>query len=245
MINTTAKHILLDVEGTTSSISFVYDVLFPYARRHARGYLEQSWGQEDLRGALQQMAWDSGRDALWLNSQAADKRQEQIDAAMGEIERLMDEDAKTTGLKTLQGLIWRQGFESGEIRAHVFEDVPKCLRKWTEAGLKVWIYSSGSVQAQKLFFSHTEAGNLCGCISGYYDTTTGPKREAESYGLIARDIGADPSEVVFISDSVPELDAAEEAGMETCLAVRPGNPPIEDQHDHRRITDFHQVSIEG
>src|SRR5262249_37415562 len=134
---------------------------------------------------------------------------------------LMDSDAKATGLKALQGLIWQSGFESGEMKAHVYEDVPLALAAWNAAGKDVRIYSSGGVQAQKLFFGYTIAGDLLLQFRGHYDTTTGPKKEAESYRMIAADFGLPPDEILFLSDIVAELDAARAAGMQTGLVVRP------------------------
>jgi enolase-phosphatase E1 len=153
----------------------------------------------------------------------------------------MDGDVKATGLKHLQGLIWESGFNSGELQAHVYDDVPPALRAWKQQGLDIRIYSSGSIQAQKLFFGHTVAGNLLPLVSGHYDTTTGPKKEAASYQQIARDMGMPPQEILFISDVVAELDAARTAGMQTALALRPGNAAISAGHDHSQIRSFAEV----
>jgi enolase-phosphatase E1 len=159
--------------------------------------------------------------------------------------RLMDADAKATGLKQLQGLIWKSGFESGELKAHVYEDVPPALESWTAAGKDVRIYSSGSVQAQRLFFGHTIAGDLLPRFRGHYDTTTGPKKEAESYRKIAAAFGLPLTAILFLSDIVTELDAAREAGLATALVVRPGNAAGQNctGEAHAQIADFSQIDV--
>ena len=153
----------------------------------------------------------------------------------------MDADAKATGLKELQGLIWREGYDAGRLKSHVYPDAPPALRRWAEQGLDLRIYSSGSIGAQKVFFAHTDAGDLLGLFRGHYDTTTGPKREAESYRRIAADMQMPPSTILFLSDTRQELDAAAESGMRTALVVRPGNAPVTAGHGYPIVTDFGQV----
>ena len=152
----------------------------------------------------------------------------------------MAADVKATGLKLLQGLIWEQGFRNGELRSTLFEDVPDALKSWQAAGVDLRIYSSGSVHAQKLFFTHTEAGDLTSLLTGYYDTTIGGKRETASYTALAQDCGMQPREILFISDVVEELEAARKAGMMTVLALRPGNKPAP-ANDHLSLTSFFQI----
>ena len=154
----------------------------------------------------------------------------------------MNRDRKSTALKSLQGKIWKAGFESGELKGTLFPDVPEAFRHWSAQG-KVAIYSSGSVEAQKLLFGHTVFGDLRPFISGYFDTRTGPKMESASYASIAKAMGIAPSEAVFFSDVVNELDAAREAGMETRLVVREGNALVEDAHEHVRVDSFHEGLI--
>ena len=226
-----ARGILLDIEGTTSSISFVYDVMFPYVRRELDAYLEDNWGHDDCRVACEQIAHDAGWDA--------DRRQSCLPQDISdEVIRLMDDDVKATGLKELQGLIWKNGFESGEMLAHVYEDVPGALLNWNANGLDVRIYSSGSIAAQKLFFGHTEFGDLLPQFRGHYDTTTGSKKDQASYTAIAKEFDIPPGEIVFLSDVIAELDAARKSGMRTCLCVRPGNKEVEPGHGHPVITNF-------
>ncbi|MFM1996880.1 MAG: Enolase-phosphatase [Planctomycetota bacterium] len=231
------RGILLDVEGTTSSISFVYDVLFAFARRHVAEYLARHGGDPDVRAAALGIAAEVGLADASLDDAAGRAR---IAAAAID---LMDRDVKSTPLKALQGRIWRQGFESGELVAHVFDDVPPAVAHWADSGIDVRIYSSGSIEAQKLFFGHTAAGDLLPRLRGHYDTTTGPKREAASYRAIAADMGLEPREILFLSDVGAELDAARQAGMATALAIRPGNRPADGLLDHEPLESFADVVI--
>lgn len=227
--------ILLDIEGTTSSISFVYDVMFPFVRRELDDYLRRHWGQPEFGAACDAIARDAGQPSLASTP-------EQVKS---EVLRLMDGDVKSTGLKQLQGLIWESGFTSGEMKAHVYDDVPPALAAWNNAGLDVRIYSSGSVQAQKLFFGHTIAGNLLPLFRGHYDTTTGPKKEAASYAAIATAFALPPRDILFLSDVTAELDAAKKASLQTALVLRPGNAAAKPGHGHLEISSFAEVRIEG
>lgn len=235
MLKFFGRGILLDIEGTTSSISFVYDVMFPFVRRELDDYLRRHWGQTETAIACDAIARDAGQPSLASTP-------EQVSS---EVLRLMEGDVKSTGLKQLQGLIWESGFTSGELKAHVYDDVPPALAAWNQAGLDVRIYSSGSVQAQKLFFGHTIAGNLLPLFRGHYDTTTGPKKEAASYAAIAAAFALAPREILFLSDVTAELDASKEAGMQTALLLRPGNAAAIPGHGHPEISSFAEVSIEG
>jgi enolase-phosphatase E1 len=224
------RGVLVDIEGTTSAVAYVYDVMFPFARTGIEAYVTQNWGRPALADVRRQFATDAGRDLATP------------DALVAEALRLMDGDIKATGLKSLQGLVWEAGFRSGELRAHVFGDVPPALRAWRAAGIDVRVYSSGSVHAQRLFFGHSEAGDLLPLFTGHYDTTTGPKREAASYAKIAADWGLEPGEVLFLSDVTQELDAARTSGMATALVVRPGNAPAEPADPpHPTINAFGEI----
>ncbi|HEX5102854.1 MAG TPA: acireductone synthase [Pirellulaceae bacterium] len=241
------RGILLDIEGTTSSVSFVYDVMFPYVRKHLTFEVLTNWMEPDYIDAFVAIAKDAGHGSLeaWLNSEGLtrDNPLRGANVVCREVTRLMDADAKATGLKQLQGLIWKSGFESGELKAHVFDDVPPALARWNVAGKDTRIYSSGSVQAQKLFFGHTVAGDLLSQFHGHYDTTTGPKKEAASYRRIAADFGLPAGEILFLSDVVAELDAARESGLQTGLVIRPGNVTGQTSSGpaHAEIADFSQV----
>ena len=227
--------ILLDVEGTTSSISFVYDVLFEHAKQHVATFLKAHGDDpEVLRLAV-------GITEAVAAAQTADEiAADPTRAALAAVE-MMNRDIKDTSLKALQGMIWRQGFESGEIVAHVYDDVPPALVRWRDTGVDVRIYSSGSIEAQKLFFGHTAAGDLTSCLQGHYDTTTGHKREQASYETIAADIGVAPRQILFVSDVGEELDAAKAAGMATALAIRPGNRPAGGMLAHEPIESFAEI----
>lgn len=237
------KGILLDIEGTTSSVRFVYDVMFPLVRRDLAAFLERQWDDAEVRLACEQMAHDASRTSLevWCGADTIRQRE----TVQAEVLRLMDGDVKATGLKQLQGLIWRRGFESGELRAHLYPDVPACLRAWRGAGFDLRIYSSGSVQAQHLFFGHTEYGDLLSLFSGHYDTSVGAKREVSSYQKIAVDFELDAAEILFLSDVVAELDAALAAGMQTGLCLRPGNANVPPGHGHVEMESFLELEIEN
>ena len=243
MIEFAGRAILLDIEGTTSPIRFIYDVMFPFVLRELDAYLREHWRESALVDTCEQMARDAGHPnfAAWCGEQSLEEQQLTVS---DEVNRLMAADVKATGMKTLQGLIWKAGFASGELQAEVFEDVPPALLQWNANGREVRIYSSGSIAAQKLFFGHTLYGNLLSQFRGHYDTTSGPKREAESYRTIAADMAIEPAEILFLSDVVPELNAAREAGMHTGLLLRPGNHELESaDHGHPEIYSFQQVQL--
>jgi enolase-phosphatase E1 len=240
-ISFSGRGVLLDIEGTTSSIAFVYDVMFPFVRRELASYLREHWGSASLSEACEQIAQDAGHASSsdWCGKQSAAKQQTIIQT---EVLRLMDSDAKTTGLKQLQGLIWEAGFVRGELKAHVYDDVPPAVQAWRSAGLDVRIYSSGSVQAQRLFFGHTVHGDMLPLFQGHYDTTTGPKKESGSYLAIANEMRLRPKDILFLSDVTAELDAARHAGLQTALCRRPGNPVSPANHGHAEVTRFDEVS---
>jgi enolase-phosphatase E1 len=191
------KAILLDIEGTTTSIAYVAEVLFPYARARIPAWVPMH--REEIASVLAGMPPGDPVATLlgW-----------------------MDVDAKETALKDIQGRIWREGYEAGELKAHVYPDTPVALKRWSEAGIKICIYSSGSIEAQKLIFGHSEVGDLTRYLSGYFDTTTGPKREAQSYEKIAAALNLDPTDILFVSDVAAETDAAKAAGLRALLIDR-------------------------
>jgi enolase-phosphatase E1 len=242
MIEIRARGVLLDIEGTTSSISFVYDVMFPFVRNNCVTFLAAAWETDEVQACLPLLGKDMGHPSIekWLG--AASSRQQQASVYRGVIE-LMDADVKATGLKQLQGLIWQDGFQSGELVAHLFADVAPAIKQWHEAGLDVRIYSSGSIKAQQLFFGHTISGNLLDRFNGHYDTTTGPKKDVDSYRKIANGFGLPAGEIVFISDVTEELTAAQNAGMQAVLSVREGNPPAARDHSFDEITSFASLRI--
>lgn len=230
--------ILLDIEGTTSSVSFVFDVMFPFVRRELSAYLTAHGNDVDLAPIKDQIARDAGQTSWEAWRPQTGDEQAFLERHLLD---LMDRDVKATGLKALQGRIWEAGFASGELQAHVYPDVVPALRRWQERGVDVRIYSSGSVQAQRLFFGHTIVGNLLPIFRGHYDTTIGSKREALSYEKIAAEYGRPAAELLFASDVVPELDAARAAGWQTVLVLRPGNASPPADHSHPAIHSFDEI----
>jgi enolase-phosphatase E1 len=223
------RGILLDIEGTTTPISFVYDVLFPFARKHAAEYLEHT--TEDLDILKSEYAADVKAGLappVWS------------DVPVDYVRWLMDHDRKSTGLKQLQGRIWEKGYREGRLKGKVFPDVPRALERWRAQKIDVRIFSSGSVLAQKLLFSSTAKGDLTLLLKGFFDTTTGPKLVPKSYGRIAARFALAPSEIVFVSDITRELDAARIAGLQTILCIRPGNP-AQDPNGHPAIRSFDKI----
>jgi enolase-phosphatase E1 len=203
------KAILTDIEGTTSSISFVKDTLFPYARKHLPAFVVTHTDDATVQHWLHEAAKEAG-----IVSAAQDE-------IIALLQRWIDEDRKSTALKALQGMIWEEGYRSGEYRAHVYPDAAPTLQAWRDNGLQLYVYSSGSVPAQKLFFGFCEAGDITALFSGYFDTQIGAKRSADSYRRIAEEIGLSAEQILFLSDIVEELDAARAAGMKTTLLARP------------------------
>jgi enolase-phosphatase E1 len=232
-----ARPILTDIEGTTSSISFVHDVLFPYARAALPGFVREHGHEPEVRG--------------WLDRAAADAGGVCDDSVIVEVlQGWIDVDRKHPALKALQGMIWREGYGQGEYRAHLYDDAADALRRWHGAGHPLYVYSSGSVPAQKLLFGHSTAGDLAPLFSGWFDTAVGGKREAASYRAIAGELrdatDAEPSDILFLSDVVEELDAAREAGLDTVLLDRRADYPTprtgEATHGHRRVESFADIS---
>ncbi|HEY4422911.1 MAG TPA: acireductone synthase [Pyrinomonadaceae bacterium] len=208
------KAILLDIEGTTTPIAFVHDVLFSYARDHVREFLTENSAAEDIAPLRKEHAVDVN-DAPPLT--------DETESIAAYVEWLIKLDRKSTALKSLQGKIWRQGYEDTSLKSQVFADVAPAFERWRDRGLKISIFSSGSVLAQQLLFAHTEVGDLTPFIDSYFDTNIGKKGEAESYRKIAELMGIEPQQILFISDVTAELDAANQAGMKTLLSIRPGN----------------------
>lgn len=225
------RAVLTDIEGTTTSISFVYDVLFPYAEARLAGFCSQPDPSPELAEALARLREEHAEEA----TRAADVPGFGDGAPYARY--LMKQDRKSTGLKMLQGLIWEEGYRAGELRGHVFPDVPLALAAWAGWGLRLRIFSSGSVRAQRLLFAHTEEGDLSRIFEGFHDTTTGPKQESASYRTIAGAFGLPPGEILFLSDVGGELDAAAAAGMRTGMLLRPGNRP-EDPGPHPTYRSF-------
>lgn len=238
----TVVGILLDIEGTTSSISFVHDVMFPFVLERLETFLADHFERSDVREACLQIAQDAGYDSLdtWNQEHAGQSPRELVRA---EVQRLMAGDVKATGLKALQGLIWEGGFHSGQLQAHIYDDVVPAIRRWRDAGIDVRIYSSGSVGAQKLFFGHLAGqGDCLDLFSGHYDTTIGSKKDEGSYRRIAEDWGLPAAEILFVSDIAEELTAARSAGFQVRASVRPGNTALPSSLGIDCISSFEQIS---
>jgi enolase-phosphatase E1 len=225
------KAILTDIEGTTSSISFVKETLFPYARKHLSAFVVTHTDNADVQHWLHEAAKEAG-----LVSATQDEM-------IALLQRWIDEDRKSTALKALQGMIWEEGYRNGEYRAHVYPDVAPSLRAWRDKGLALYVYSSGSVPAQRLFFGFCDAGDITPLFAGYFDTEIGAKRSAESYRRIASEIGLSANQILFLSDIVEELDAARAAGMKTTLVARaPATCPTNGAHPC--VSDFTSIAID-
>ena len=248
--------ILLDIEGTTTPISYVYDVLFPYARRALRAYVDAHLDDDHLREPIARLREEWREDVArgeappaWRDDDDDDTadREGRVASIVGYAEWLMDRDRKAFGLKALQGHITRGGYENGSLHGEVYPDVPLAFARWRAAGIPITIFSSGSALAQRMLFSTTKDGDLTRWIDQFFDTTVGPKRSAESYRRIASLLGCDPARVLFISDVAAELDAAREAGCDTRLCVRGGpggtGAPASEQSPsgHATIYDFNDV----
>lgn len=221
--------IVTDIEGTTSSIAFVHEVLFPYALQHLSTFLQKCGQNPEVQALLEEARREAGQNL--------------DDARLTEkLMQWMEQDRKITPLKSLQGLIWRYGYENGDFKGHFYEDAVRNLQLWRQAGIKLYVYSSGSVQAQRLLFAHSKFGDLTAYISAYFDTLVGNKRECSAYREILRQIDVPGAEVLFLSDVVEELDAAQEAGMQVLQLVRdssvvPGKYPV--------VSSFDEIDLES
>ncbi len=216
--------VLIDIEGTASPIAFVRDTLFPFARARLPALLAERGNEPEVAAELAEVA-----------CLAPDKPP--LDALLA----WMDQDAKVTPLKALQGMVWADGYARGELRGDLYPDVAPCLERWAAAGVRLFVYSSGSVEAQRLIFGHSVAGDLAPLFTAFFDTRIGGKRDASSYDRIAIAIGVPTAELLFLSDMEAELDAAAAAGLRTCQVARPqdGTQPVQ---SHPTVADFVAVA---
>ncbi|MFA5985402.1 MAG: acireductone synthase [Methylococcaceae bacterium] len=222
------KAIVTDIEGTTSSLSFVHDVLFPYARANLAEFVQLHQNDPEVAVLL--------ADVARLAEENLD-----IEALIALLISWIDADKKITPLKSLQGLIWAAGYKSGAYKGHIYPDAVNNLQQWKALGLDLYVYSSGSVFAQKLLFAHTEFGDLTGLFSGYFDTQIGAKRESSAYAEIARQLGLTGRQIVFLSDIKEELDAAALAEFNTVWLVRGQQPNA--QAEHKQVNSFDQITL--
>jgi enolase-phosphatase E1 len=225
--------VVLDIEGTTSATGFVVDVLYPYSRSRFAALLSERSGDPDVARAVAQVREELGDP--------------DADAAAVEkaLNTWLDEDRKATPLKTLQGIIWSEGFARGDLVSHFYDDVVPELRAWHAAGARLYVYSSGSVAAQRAWFTNSPEGDLTPLVSGLYDTeNAGPKQEPESYRRIAEATGIEPPRLLFLSDRPGELDAARAAGWHAVGIRRPGEPYYEQGvGDHAEAGAFDEITI--
>jgi enolase-phosphatase E1 len=227
------RAVVLDIEGTTTPIAFVHDVLFPFARTHLHEYVTDSRHAAPLAEVTTLLAPEHADDLA---------RGGRPPALVERYARwLMDRDRKSPGLKLLQGYIWERGYRSGQLQGEVFDDVPPAIRRWHASGIAVAIYSSGSVLAQRLLFESTPDGDLTPQLAGFFDTTVGAKQSPTSYGRIATSLGHAANAVLFVSDVVDELNAARQSGLQTLLAVRPGNPAQPGAEDYDAVQSFSEI----
>ncbi len=223
------RAIVTDIEGTTSDIRFVHNVLFPWARQHLAQYLRTHMADPAVAAALDELRQEI--------AQPQAETAQLIDV----LYRFMDEDRKSTALKALQGMIWRSGYLNGDFTGHLYPDVLPALKKWHEQGISLYVYSSGSVAAQKLLFGYSDQGDITALFSGYFDTHVGAKREVSAYQNIARQINLPASALLFLSDIRQELDAAQQAGWQTLQLIR---GEADNESVHRQVNRFDQIKLE-
>jgi enolase-phosphatase E1 len=223
------RAILTDIEGTTSSIRFVHEVLFPYARAHLAEFVRTHQQQPQVVEQLRAVSREVGEEL-------------DTEAAIARLLAWIAEDKKITPLKALQGMIWESGYQHGDFTGHVYADAVQGLRRWHGAGIKLYVYSSGSVYAQQLLFGHSDKGDLTPLFSGYFDTRIGNKREDAAYRAIIDELRLDAAEILFLSDIKEELDAAQEAGMQTCWLVREAEA-LDPDAPHPQVKDFSAIHL--
>ena len=239
------QHLLLDIEGTTCPVSFVSDVLFPFAKQELSHYIKQHWDKspdnEQIQAAKKEWLDDRSTESIQIKQQVIKGEAEEIDGLSRYLKHLISIDKKSTALKDLQGKIWEHGYKNGKLKSQLFPETSECLREWREQGLTLSVYSSGSIQAQKLLYRHSPAGDLEKLFSHWFDTHTGPKKSTESYIRIAEQLHSSPNKIWFVSDNGAECDSARLAGMHTLFSLRDGNPD-RDPRDHTVVQSLREVS---
>lgn len=222
------KAVVTDIEGTTSALSFVKDVLFPYARQRIVDFIRRHQHEPAVREQI-------------LAVQTVVGRALSTEEIIVQLLQWIDEDKKVTPLKALQGMIWEDGYRCGDFTGHLYEDAARKLKEWHGRGLRLYVFSSGSVQAQRLLFGHSDYGDLTPLFDGYFDTRIGAKREAEAYFKIAAEIGIAPAQILFLSDIKEELDAARDAGYKTIWLVRDGD--LLPHASHHQVRQFDDIQL--
>ena len=229
--------VVTDIEGTTSSIGFVHDVLFPYALKHIGNFVREHGEERDVMRVLVRISENTG---IALH---------RIEDIIKLLQQWIREDSKDTELKALEGMVWEKGYKQGIFQAHVYEDVPEVLQRWQQEERNLYVYSSGSIKSQQLFFRFSECGDMRLLFSGYFDTTTGPKREVKSFINLAEAIALPPEKIMFISDVKEELDAAAFAGFRTTWVLRPEETTLDPvklakKSEHSIVTSFDQIKLD-
>jgi enolase-phosphatase E1 len=232
------KAILLDIEGTTTPIDFVLKTLFPFSKAKMDEFVREHF--EEIGAEIAQLKTEYRKDFTG-QLYGRDFREDAPESVSTYLKFLIDVNRKSTPLKSLQGQIWRAGYESGALQSEMFADVPRAFERWKKHSKIIAIFSSGSRLAQKLIFQYSNFGDLTPFISDYFDTTTGGKKEPESYRRIAEKLGFEPDDILFVSDILAELDAARESGMQTVLSIRPGNGQITEDFTHRSVNSFDEI----
>ncbi|KAF9365776.1 hypothetical protein BGX34_008380 [Mortierella sp. NVP85] len=243
--------VVSDIEGTTTPIVFVKETLFPYVTSKLKDFLKRNWDSEEMKSAVEALRVQAAKDiadgitdatpiAVESTDVTAEKVQEDVIAS---VEWQMKVDRKIGALKAFQGYMWKEGYENGDLKGDIYDDVIPALDQWKAEGKKMYIYSSGSIEAQKLIFGYTAKGDLKHYFSGYFDTTTGPKVEAQSYTKIAEQIAVDPAKILFLSDNINEIVAAKKAGFQAVVTDRPGNAPLteEERASNTVVSSFLEI----
>jgi enolase-phosphatase E1 len=225
------RFILMDIEGTTTSISFVHEVLFPYTSAHLESFVRSNMKDAKVQEALADVK---------KTVQEEDHKSLSDEEAIKQLLQWIQEDRKHTALKALQGYLWKNGYETGEYKGHIYDDVVPVMEKWKKAGIQMGIYSSGSVEAQQLLFGYSEKGDLTPYLSAYFDTKVGHKREEASYHNIQKALDIPAESILFLSDVKEELDAAKAAGFQATQLVRPGTEPCS---EHPTVSDFYELNV--
>lgn len=223
------RAIVTDIEGTTSDISFVHNILFPYARERLAAFVREHCHEDPIEAILADLRAEIGEP------------QADTERLIETLFKFMDEDRKSTGLKALQGKIWRDGYVNGDFTGHLYSDVLPAFNAWQQQGIELYVYSSGSIAAQKLLFGYSDEGDITPLFSGYFDTHVGAKREDQSYRNIVAQIGKPAGELLFLSDIRQELDAAQQAGWNTVQLIR-GEADTESVH--RQVNRFDEINLE-
>ncbi|MBB1200217.1 acireductone synthase [Enterobacteriaceae bacterium 89] len=225
------RAIVTDIEGTTSDIRFVHNVLFPYARERLADFVTAQQFAEPVKSILDELRTEISRP------------QANHEELIATLFAFMDEDRKSTALKALQGMIWREGYVNGDFTGHLYPDVLPALEKWKQQGIDLYVYSSGSVAAQKLLFGYSDEGDITPLFSGYFDTHVGAKREVQSYRNIADRIDHNPGQILFLSDIHQELDAAEQAGFRTVQLIRGDSDAASHHHQVSSFDNIHPEQL--